>query len=501
MDIDRTRQASSSAPTLAYLAVAVLVLGALAFVSSFNLLLELPNRDIWQHAASLRALIADLGDPSNPFVASEETSRHFHPLWVAGAAIAQVFDLSEWDILRLASYLSMFVLGLGVFVFARAYHPSPWAPIVLLLTMLFGWSLQPKHTGLHSFETLLFAAPYPATFMIGFSFILWALTIRSLGKPRYAWLLTILAAFMFATHQLGAVIGLIGAGCFALCWPNAGKSARITALVAMALGLAASLLWPYYNPLLLVLRPGNTTWEGDTNFYTFIYLFAAFVPAAIGAWEFRRPRSRPLALAFLIYGLCFLIGLAGVQIAGRFLMAMNLVLQIGLAACILSLLDYLRTDQKRQRMVIGGLAATVAIFGAIFLTRTVAFKLQQQAADINLYEIAQELTQDIPDTKQVAAGPYSVWPVVATGQRIVSIPWPEPGIHDLADRQAAIASLFDATLSREERISIARQYDTSTIIVDIRFWPQQTIDQLRADAVSHDAIAYIHRFDLFELDQ
>ena len=83
------------------------------------------------------------------------------------------------------------------------------------------------HTGLHSIPSLFEAAAYPATLLIGLSLILWSLTITSLSRMWLAALAIPLVAFMFATHQLGAGIGLVGAGAilaFGLVPPSGSES-------------------------------------------------------------------------------------------------------------------------------------------------------------------------------------------------------------------------------------------------------------------------------------
>lgn len=482
--------------TLAYFVVAGVVLGALAFVASLNLELEPPNKDIWQHAASVRALLVDLDNPSNPFVLSDESSRHYHPLWVVGAAVAGPLGLDEWDILRTASYLSMFILGLGIFVFSKAYFASRWAPIFLLIVLLFGWSMQPEHTGHHSFQTLLYAAPYPATFLIGFSLILWGLTIRALADHRYAVLVLALAALMFATHQLGAVIGLIGAGSFVLLWPKVSLRSRIIVSLAVIAGLFVSLLWPYHNPLTLVLSSGNADWEGGPRFYGFAHLFAAFVPAFVGLLHFREAKARPLVLTFVIFGAVFLFGLTGFKLSGRLLAPTAFVLHIGLTGVVLKVCtDYFNAPTRRR--FIPGLTIVFALVLFVFPTsEAIRDELRYRKTALNVYSIGQQLTADMPKTEPIAVAPQAVWPIVASGQRVVSIPWPEPGIRDLAQRQQANASLFDPALSRADRLAVAQRYGANTLIVDTRFLPSNVVETLRDQAVYVEQIASIVRFDL-----
>jgi hypothetical protein len=177
---DRT---ASVLPFALYVVIATAFLGFMGWLSATDMLLENSARDIWQHAAALRALIADLANPANPFVVADTGSRHFHPLWVGWAAVAQAAGLDVWDVLAGAAYLSMAVLGTGIYLFARALHSSPWAPLVVFLCLMLGWILPIQHTGFHAPATLLYAAAYPATYLVGLSFMLWGLVLRSLDRP------------------------------------------------------------------------------------------------------------------------------------------------------------------------------------------------------------------------------------------------------------------------------------------------------------------------------
>src|SRR4051794_5849313 len=94
-----------------YCIAAFIVLGGCALNSALGHWANQPNRDLYQHAASLRALITDLHQPANPFVASEEGSRHFHPYWVAMAMLARTFGWTVWQTIGVASFFSMGVVG------------------------------------------------------------------------------------------------------------------------------------------------------------------------------------------------------------------------------------------------------------------------------------------------------------------------------------------------------------------------------------------------------
>lgn len=268
----RTR-GSAVLPTGLFMFGAAALLGPLAWYSATDMLWQPPPRDIWQHAAALQALIDNPLQPANPFVLSDTGSRHFHPLWVGWATVARAVGLDVWQVLAAAAYTAMALLAFGIYSFARALHPSPWAPLVLLLCLLFGWILPIQHTGFHAPATLIYAAAYPATYLVGTSLVLWAVTLRALASPFTRAqaislsVVVVLAAIMFATHQLGAVIGLLGAASFAVYWPGSDLGSRLRLLSALIFGVLLSLFWYHFSPLELVLRPGNSVWDDGPDFY------------------------------------------------------------------------------------------------------------------------------------------------------------------------------------------------------------------------------------------
>lgn len=493
MKVQRRFSVSPQPATLLYLAFSALFFGAALGLGNPALIDNPSNRDVWQHAAALRALMADLADPQNPFVTTKETSRHFHPLWVGFAALGLAFDLSVWALLGVISVVSAALFAFAVFVFGRVYFQAAWAPVVLLILFLFGWAVQVEHTGFQSFQTLTYGMTYPASFMISFSLLLWALVIKALAQPRLVWLIGPFAGFCFATHQLGALIGLTGAVAFALFWPGARLKTRAPLCVSMIAGLGLALLWPYFNPLALVLAPGHSTWSGGPRFYTFAWLTVPFIPAIFGLWGLRDPQGLPLLVALLAFLCAFLLGFAGVQIAARFMMPMTLVLQIGLAGLILRLLYHDGVAVPRRLAVL--CLAGLGLFG-ITLSDTVDRAQIQQEKHPGAYRQTARLTADIPDMQAVAAPGLAVWPVVATGQRAMSVPWPEPGIADLAARQAANRALFADATPMTERLAIARAYGVRSLIVDTRFVGPVVLGALAELAVAKQTDGPLVRFDL-----
>jgi hypothetical protein len=495
----RSGQIPDWVPIVIYLLIAAATLGLAAVTASSNMIADQPNKDIWQHVAAVRALMENLAEPRNPFVVSPEPSRHFQPLWVATAVVGNALNLTVWQAVAGATFTIMLTLAFAIHFFARTVFESPWAPSVLLCVMLFAWSAPYEHTGLHSFWTLLYAAAYPATFMIALSLLLWAMVIRALDDTRYLPALVLLSAVMLATHQLGAVIGFIGAFSFAAAQPGAPVMRRLGALAAGSIGLAVALAWPYFNPVQLMLQGSDSAWVGGPDFYSPPWMPQILLPAAIGLLWLRHRKARPLALALGLYLGLYLLGLFGVQIAARFLMPVVLVLHVALAGLLLEAMTWVRL----QRPVLRQSAPWLATAGVVTLAaiETIQFQARFEfhyAAAPDIYVAAERMTSDIPDNEEIAAFGLTAWPVVAAGQRVLSVPWPEPGIADLAERQAMTEALFDTALSPAARRAMAEELGIRVLITDRRYVSPDLLEALAEMAISASQDGTLHRFDVWE---
>jgi hypothetical protein len=492
-------------PSLCFWVAGLVVYGLAAWNFSGGHFLNQTSRDLWQHLATLRALIENPFHPANPFVATAEGSRHFHPYWVSVALIAKAFGWNEWQAIAFAGYVSAGTLLAGIHAFGRAFYRSPWGPFALLTAMVLGWSLPVSHTGYHSMGTLIEGIAYPAALLIGLSLLLWALVIRALERPVLAWGIVPLAAFMFATHQLGAGIGFMAAGCFILLWPGPSLKARTGVAAAIAAGIALSTAWPYHSPFEAIARTGIPTWTGGINFYHPVMLVIAFVPALIGLWGLRHPRFRRTGLAvlvaFVMFAAIFALGWFGLLIATRFVMPAVLMLHIGLGALFLALADDWRSLPKGAQLGLFAFALLCVGLSTVMTRAQLIVEREIFAKEGNSYTAALALTRDIPDGEPVAAYDVFAWPIVATGQRVVSVPWPEPMIDGLAERQAAAERLFDPALSRDERLRLARHWGTKTLIMDKRGplrrkMPKNMLERLEAQSVRKTEAGLFIRFDL-----
>ena len=149
-------------PTAFFLVAAVAILGGSATFMATDRWLDWPGRDLWQHTAALKSLIADPHHPLNPFVNTLEPSRHFHPYWAIMALLARLFGWSAMQTINVAGFLVAVTIGWGFYLFGRAYFRSEWGPLAALLCCTLGWMLPVSHTGYLNIATLVEGIAYPA---------------------------------------------------------------------------------------------------------------------------------------------------------------------------------------------------------------------------------------------------------------------------------------------------------------------------------------------------
>jgi hypothetical protein len=187
----------------------------------------------------------------------------------------------------------------------------------------------------------------------------------------------------------------------------------------------------------------------------------------------------------------------------RFAPTAVLLLQIGLAAILVRYLEKPEGYGERFRKIAVGTIFGTLLFQFITLGLILYPKeARGQRRYGNVVTAGGMLTDDIPDKQEVAAYDVAAWPLVGQGQRTLSVPWPEPFIADLADRQRKVDDLFNVWISRSDRIALARQYGVRTLILDQRFgpgkpWRPWQLKILVSQAKASEHSGPMWRFDLY----
>lgn len=475
------------APGAVFIALAAAAGGWVSFVNLFDPInIYSYSRDVWHHMATLGALMDSPLDPANPHVVSDAPSRTFTPWFWLIAVLGKTLGLAPLKALGMSALLNMGLLAAGVWLFARAYFPHRWAPPLLLAVMLGAWTLNFGWAGFYNFTTLVYSAGYPFATVLALGFFAWWAALKALAAARPGkWLAVIglAAAVSFATHQLQAGLTLGGIGVFALFRGEAAFRRRIEILAAAGLGLAASMLWPFYNPLALVryaALPGWNTAEvwDNPSFYLAMTGISALGVLGFYDWERRRPRFE-LVVGGL--GLAFAFGggqLLGVALSHRFFPFLMLFLHLGLTWLLLSRGAFRGAGLGRYLARVGHGVLAVAV-GLLFaynmalgVTNHRVYKqfsrgeitVEGKHREPGILEAAREVVAITGKDAVILGYQEAAYPPQALGVRVVSIPRPFPLTPDMAERQAAAFGFFQPQTTRREREAIIARYNATHIL-------------------------------------
>lgn len=444
-----------------------------------------PHRDTWHHVAVLRELMADPFAPSNPHVPTGEASRYFTPINVIAALVGRVFAISPYALLGYLGAVSLIGFCAGCWSFGRKYFGSPWAPLALLMSLLFAWGDPDSHVGFHNYGTWISSASYPASLATVLGLFLWSASLDALQRQSVLRLmgLAVLAAIDFLTHQLSGAIMIAGAGCLILFDTRVSLQGRAVCLAAIGLGCLATLAWPYFSILDVLASTTDDRWltpVGELNKLS-TALIAALIPM-VGILGFRKPSGAirwELAVPTVVFILAYAVFQAqGSAIAHRLPPAFILFAQLGLVWVLLDRSEGIRTSPRFRT---GALAAAVfVLLGSIGAIGPRVKDLQYRATYGHTLLRTQQMAAFLPAGSVSFATESIVFPLQSTGRRVVSIPRPEPAAPSLPARQQATDRFFDIRTGQAERRRLIARWGATHAVFRPLEMDAALVTQLRA---------------------
>lgn len=484
------------------------------------------DRDIWHHMASLNALMDSPFHAVNPHIVSDEASRTFMPWYVLLAIIGNIFGLTSTKILGVSAVLSLTFFMVGIFLFSQEYYENKWSPIILMMCLFGTWGLSASYTGYYNLETLIYSISYPYGINLALGFIGWWLTLRQLDNDKINFgllgFIIFLCAFMFATHQLQGAFAIGGMALFSLFSRQNNISIRIALLGSILIGILLSGLWPYYNPLKMVVATGHANWNG--NFILFkpanIAQFTGLAMLGIlGVYNFEQKKIRyDLLLAIVVITAGYLIGESmSNPISHRFHAFITVFLQISLVAFLLS---RFAIDQPFGKLLaltqkISGGLIVILLAVNLYTTVQVYKNTRNYLSHHNtsgpktwhpdIVNSMSQLKRKVSPDNVMIAHKITAYPVQAYRMKVVSIPRPFPLVKDMAERQQASIDFFSTGVSEAQRWDIIQTYNVSHIIYRLS-WLNKSIaddlDKFGTKTIINDDLALIETdFNIHPIDQ
>jgi len=456
--------------------------------------------DFGMHAATVWRLREHLTDPGDPLVDADVDGPYFSPYTVLLALISRATGASPITLLWIAAPVNVAILLLGLRAWVRTFTASRLAPI-LALACLFGlWGTTTRAwSGYLSLWSLPLVMSYPSTLAFGLMLLAfaWASLLLDADRPewwRYA-TFGLFVATIALIHQFTFVATALGLIATALprlrhlttrAWLGLGLSAAVM--------MAALLAWPYYS-FFALLRVNNLDaihrplYDSPLSYYGFAL---AALPAM---WlRIRRNRLDPLVWFFVLSSAVVAYGAASHHWAmGRVWPAVMLAAQVALAVELAPILQRLwstarrgkdRSTARQQANSVDGWRGWVPVW-AVASTAVIVTGLILHAGNLLFLGPRSTLTPQV----RKAANVYTVWPdyswlgsrvkpgevvltndyfgqrtVIAYGAYTVAPAWPDPFLHDEAQRRADLSAMVAASTDAVTRRELFQKYHVTWVL-------------------------------------
>jgi hypothetical protein len=462
-----------------------------------------PIRDSWHHIAVLRELIGHPFEPTNPHIATAEGSRYYTPVNVLASLVGRALGLSPFAVFNGMGALTLVGLAGACWSFGQRYFKEPWAPLLLLLSLLFAWGVSTSHAGFHNYAVWLASAAYPSSISLVLGIFLWSASLKAVGQPNLFRLfsLALLTGTIFLTHQLSGAIMIAGAGSFIVFQVGSPIRNQLACVAAIGVGCLATLAWPYFSVIDVLASTGDNGWHSQVAKQNLLStaLMTAVVPL-IGIAGFRKLTSEfrfeLLAPAAVFLAVYVALQVMGNPIAHRLPPAFILFCQLGLVWLVLERWPALRSGSTTSILMLAG--------AGLFLVASLATSMSSRLDDLSsrgaqgwMVQV-ERVREMLPDDSISFATDDVVFPLQSTGRRVVSIPRPEPAAPSLAARQAATARFFDAHTDRAQRLRAAERWHATHVVFDPTVTNPTLAEQLRALG-EHRTVS--RNFEVITLDQ
>ncbi|GAA2095591.1 hypothetical protein GCM10009759_24040 [Kitasatospora saccharophila] len=274
--------------------------------------------DIGQHASTIWRLRENLGHPRSPMIdVPGDGSPYFSPYQVLGALVSLATGLVPLKVLHLLALSNMVVLVIGIGAFVRSLTTNRWAPVLALACYVFLWGVDVQvWSGYESLLSLSLGVSYPSAFAAGLMFLVWAWTLRLLGRvpegsrvsaspakriPAHL-AIGLLVFVIVLSHPFTGIPTCLGiVAIFAASLRTLKLRDWLLWVLSGAVLLVGMLAWPYWSAFDLKQSAAldamhKGLYNHPLNWFGFALVLG--IPALIT--RFRRDRLDPLVLLFAL---------------------------------------------------------------------------------------------------------------------------------------------------------------------------------------------------------
>lgn len=433
--------------------------------------------DFWEHSAVVRELSTHPLHPLHPLFIVNETHPFFSPYLLLVGLLSRFGSLTPVDALKMAGVFNLVFLLVSLRLFINCFFNKHKDAISFysLIFILFMWSAFAwDWSGFIHFKALGFHLPYPATFSIAATFLIFALYYQGLqtfSKVKYI-LTIIFTTVVILTHPTTCVVTFLGIISISLhYYKSIGFKALATGIFLLLGAVVIAMLWPYFSILDLIMQFNA---EFNTRSYTLyenvslIWPILILSPFALPVFISRLKQNRFDALVFmfcltvLVYFIGYISGQFGI---GRIISFIAIFVQIALAAQLASLEIAKKIGKSWSAFpVILYVVGIIAFnpFNKAVLSRAY-LGIQGLRYNYNDYEI---LGRNVKQYDVILSDLRTSWMIPTFGGKIIASQHIAYWINNHAKRKHDIERFFSNDVKLSEKISIIDRYKVDYIFIN-----------------------------------
>ena len=473
-------------------------------VASFSLLVAMTSftlygyfgTDFWEHSAVVKELTIHPLSPRHPLFNVNEPHAFFSPYLLGVGLLARFGSLNAMDALVIAGVVNLLFLLISLRLFIQYFFNNSQDAIgfYALIFVLFLWPAEAwDWSGFIHFKVLGLVLPYPSTFAIASTFLIFALYHRALSHENTFLLVIIgvLSTVVVLTHPPTAVVTLIGILAISLHYYNIiGARALVMGVVLVIAAVALACLWPYYSFFDLVtfnsrgqanlqlITIATKPKQSTSDMYARAYLIwptLVLLPFALPLLKSRLRANGFDALSLmvcgtvLVYALGYGVGyFTGLYVLGRTISFIAIFLQIALAARLAQLEVAMRGGKLWPSLPVMLLCAM--IIGTVSFNWPNKHALAQAFMGLqglrHSYENYETLSRYVTQDDVVLSDIQTSFMIPAFAGRIIASKHPVSFIDDHSERRDDVKNFFSKDLQPEEKKSILKKYQVDYLFIN-----------------------------------
>ncbi len=473
---DRGASWRANRPLKAYLAVSAVVF-VMMVGSTVNHFW--PGLDFWVWLGPVREFAARPLHPHHPLLAVDAADSYMGPYGFVLGMVSRVTGVDAFDVMAAAGFVNLCVVLAGIWQLARCLSHRAWTPLLTLGFTLLAWGWSPwRWSGYLNLNSLGSVLPLGSTFSVGAALFFLAswwrwLTVRSRRQLAAA------AAWLVATvltHQMtGLWAMLVALGFLAAQAPTlAGREWRDFAIAGLAFGVML-LVWPFYPVVRLVAHVDGFDATNSATYSRVVIRSVLAVPGFVILFRrLARRRRDPVALAFVVVAVVFLVGwVTDKGSIGRVLPGAMLMAHLAMADWAASRLEGEVGPGLSIRSIRVGLVGLLLVglvgtsMGWIrsvpraLVSSALAERLQLDS-DVDPNRAFREY---LNDDDVVAASVDVAHAIGGYSAKVMAVSVPEPFVSDTSERLGDLDLVLDPDTPADVRAKLIRRYGVDTLVV------------------------------------